>query len=221
MSSVIELRQYTLHAGARETLIELFDREFVETQEAAGAEVLGQFRDLDDPDRFVWLRGFADMETRGRALADFYGGPVWKAHREAANATMIDSDNVLLLKPVGGLPRMARARAAAGAAAAPSAPLSLVVLHLAAAADDRFLAAFERDVAPAFAAQGTPVLARFVTETARNNFPPLPVREGERVFAYAAAAHGLPEWPAAIAQCFVRPPQHLRLMPTARSRWRL
>jgi hypothetical protein len=31
--AVIELRQYTLHSNRRDELIELFDREFVETQE--------------------------------------------------------------------------------------------------------------------------------------------------------------------------------------------
>ena len=76
------------------SLIELFEREFVESQEALGMEILGTFRDAGNPDRFVWLRGFPDMERRARSLAAFYGGPVWKAHREAANATMIDSDNV-------------------------------------------------------------------------------------------------------------------------------
>ena len=61
--------------------------------------VIGTFRDVDNPDRFVWLCGFTEMATRAQALQEFYGGPVWKAHREAANATMIDSDNVLLLRP--------------------------------------------------------------------------------------------------------------------------
>jgi hypothetical protein len=102
---IVELRQYTLHPGRRDDLIELFDREFVETQEAAGLAVLGQFRDLRDPDRFVWLRGFTDMPSRAAALSRFYGGPVWAAHRDAANATMIDSDDVLLLRPLdGGFP---------------------------------------------------------------------------------------------------------------------
>jgi hypothetical protein len=36
-SPVAELRQYTLHGGRRDELIALFDREFVESQEAAGA----------------------------------------------------------------------------------------------------------------------------------------------------------------------------------------
>src|SRR6266700_2753328 len=96
---VVELRQYTLKPGMRDVLIDLFEQEFIETQEATGIVVIGQFRDMDNPDRFVWLRGFADMPTRAQALQEFYGGPVWKAHREAANATMIDSDNVLLLRP--------------------------------------------------------------------------------------------------------------------------
>ncbi len=64
MLGVIELRRYTLHPGHREILIRLFDREFVEPQEAAGMRVIGQFRDLSDPDRFVWLRGFTDMSSR-------------------------------------------------------------------------------------------------------------------------------------------------------------
>src|SRR5262249_48599854 len=96
---VVELRQYTLRPGQRDVLIELFDREFVESQEAAGMAVVGQFRDLDDPDRFVWIRGFESMPSRAEALAAFYGGPVWRQHAAAANATMIDSDNVLLLRP--------------------------------------------------------------------------------------------------------------------------
>ena len=61
---VVELRQYTLRPGGRDVLVELFDREFVESQEALGMEIVGQFRDLDRPDRFVWLRGFPDMVRR-------------------------------------------------------------------------------------------------------------------------------------------------------------
>ena len=64
---VVELRQYTLHPGTRDGLIELFDRELVETQEACGMTVIGQFRDLDRPDRFVWLRGAAARSRRSTA----------------------------------------------------------------------------------------------------------------------------------------------------------
>ena len=50
---IVELRQYTLHPGQRDVLIEFFDREFVESQEALRMKVIGQFRDLDNPNRFV------------------------------------------------------------------------------------------------------------------------------------------------------------------------
>src|SRR5262245_19438300 len=91
---VVELRQYTLKPQQRDVLIGLFDRRFVESQEAVGMTVIGQFRDRRNPDRFVWLRGFPDMEARRQALEAFYDGPVWAAHKMAANDTMLDSDNV-------------------------------------------------------------------------------------------------------------------------------
>ncbi|MEQ0564765.1 NIPSNAP family protein [Amycolatopsis sp. NEAU-NG30] len=98
--TVLELRRYTLHPGRRDELIELFEREFVEPQEAAGAHLFGLFRSRAAPDHFVWLRGFRSMESRKAALEEFYFGPVWKEHRDAANATMLDSDDVLLLRPL-------------------------------------------------------------------------------------------------------------------------
>ncbi|MGL5850095.1 MAG: hypothetical protein ACRCZD_04845, partial [Phycicoccus sp.] len=47
-ASVVELRQYTLAPGRRDELIDLFERELVETQEAAGMGVGGLYRDRDD-----------------------------------------------------------------------------------------------------------------------------------------------------------------------------
>jgi len=44
---VVELRQYTLHPGKRDVLIDLFDREFVEAQKEVGIKIIGQFRDFD------------------------------------------------------------------------------------------------------------------------------------------------------------------------------
>jgi len=79
----------------------LFDREFVIPQERLGLRLFGQFRDLGDPDRFVWLRGFVSWEERPQALGAFYTGEAWKAHREAANSTMLDSELLpaLMRKP--------------------------------------------------------------------------------------------------------------------------
>src|SRR2546429_3687655 len=92
---IVELRQYTLYPGKRDVLIDLFDREFIEPQEAIRIRVIGQFRNVDDPDRFVWLRGFRDMASRAKALQNFYGGPGWRASRGSAHATIAYSDTIL------------------------------------------------------------------------------------------------------------------------------
>lgn len=230
---IVELRQYTLHPGNRDMLIDLFDREFVETQEALGMKVIGQFRDLDNPNRFVWLRGFRDMPSRAQAMRDFYGGPVWKAHREAANATMIDSDNVLLLHPAtptSGFPFGNRERAPVGANEARSDLIAATIYYFNAPVDAAFVQFFEKTVKPAVTGSGATVLAYFVTEHSENTFPALPVREGENVFVWfarfkdpaayerhIAALTQSRRWREKILKELKREPEILKLSPTTRS----
>jgi hypothetical protein len=182
-SPIVELRQYTLHPGARDQLIELFDREFVESQETLGIKVIGQFRTPDDPNRFIWLRGFPDMPTRARALQNFYDGPVWKRHRNAANATMIDSDNVLMLRPArtGSGFALSSKRPPVGSEKIPNGLIVATIYHLDESNAEHFGNVFEQAFAPGPADVGASILAVFATETAPNNFPRLPIREGEQV----------------------------------------
>jgi hypothetical protein len=244
---VVELRQYTLRPGQRDVLIDLFDREFVEGQEADGMAIVGQFRDLDDPDRFTWIRGFASMPARARALASFYGGPVWKAHSAAANATMIDSDNVLLLRPVtarSGFPPPAAARPPAGHGPAapshdPAAPSRVLVTlyYRDRPFDQAFADFFDRQARPVLAEAGATPLACLQTEHAKNTFPALPVRTGENVFAWLARfpspallddhlrqIERSAEWRdsvlPALSALITGSAQRLRLAPTARSQLR-
>jgi hypothetical protein len=233
--AVLELRQYTLRPGRRDELIDLFERQFIEPQEALGMRIVGTFRDLDDPDRFVWLRGFADMSARGDALGAFYFGPVWKRHREAANATIVDSDCVWLLRPakVGdSFAHSQSARAAVGEA--PSRPAGLVTITLctlAGPADAALMQAFDEIVRPAWIGAEGELLACFVTEMSANNFPRLPVREGDSVIAWftrfpdaaAARRHAqLIEASGTLRDARWREhlagePATVRLIPTARS----
>ncbi|RKH12346.1 NIPSNAP family protein [Corallococcus praedator] len=185
--SVLELRQYTLHPGQRDVLITLFDQEFVEAQEAVGMHIVGQFRDEDRPDRFVWMRGFPDMASRSAALGAFYGGPVWKAHRGAANATMQDSDNVLLLRPVRpdtALHHPGLARQPVEAVALPDSRVEVTLCFLKAPADEGLVRFFEQHVRPALTELGARFQGLFQTEPAENTFPALPVRTGEHFLAW-------------------------------------
>lgn len=230
---IVELRQYTLNPGQRDAMIDLFDREFVETQEAHGMRVLGQFRDLDQPDLFVWLRGFADMDSRRRALEAFYGGPVWAAHRAAANATMIDSDNVLLLRPAwpgaaSTLPQ--HARPAPGATGTAAGVLDATVFYLHEPATPALLDYCHHRMAPALQRGGARQVAWYSTEASPNTFPRLPVRAGEHVllglalFGDAAALQSFANSGAwardvapGLAPWLARAPEAHRLQPTARS----
>ena len=234
---VVELRQYTLYPGKRDVLIDLFDREFVETQEEVGIKIIGQFRDLDHQDRLVWLRGFPVMTSRAKALNDFYSGPVWKAHREAANATMIDSDNVLLLCPAfptSGFSLENLKRAPIGADEIPTSLVVATIYYFAPPVTPDFINFFEHTLRPLTESLGATISASFVTENSENTYPALPVRTGENVFVwfstfpdlaayenYLVALSRSEVWRSEVSTALTRhlenAPEVLRLSPTARS----
>ncbi len=233
-SPIVELRQYTLHPGRRDELIDLFDNHLVEPQEETGMKVIGQFRDLDRPDRFVWLRGFDDMEARRASLSAFYGGPIWAANKDAANATMISSDDVLLLAPAWLGSAFDLAGAERGGRQPEGAIVVATIFHVEPAWEADFVGLFQDEAAPLLADQGAPLLAAFVTEHAENSFPRLPVRADENVLVAFyrftdASAHARHEaalansaaWQSGILsrlqKHFSKPPETLRLMRTERS----
>lgn len=153
---VVELRRYTLEPGRRDEMIAVFERHLMEPQEELGVTVLGTFRDLDRPDQFVWVRGFPDMETRRKGLDRFYAGAVWKEHGPAVGATMIDSDDVHLLRPAGPGTGM-------GPGPRPLPPLD---------------ADLPGSTIYVTFGETPDAFATFVTETAENTYPALPVHEG-------------------------------------------
>ncbi|MGO4833272.1 NIPSNAP family protein [Rhizobiaceae sp. 2RAB30] len=237
-STIVELREYTLRPGGREKLISVFDRHLVETQEETGMTVIGQFRDPDRPDRFVWLRGFGSMEARKRALASFYGGLVWATHKDEANATMIAFDNVLLLKPAeAGFDLAGRVRAPCEEAGTEpdqsNRAVLLTVHHIRTEATTDFAAIIRTEAAPLSARLGAPLVGVLVSEHVENTFPRLPVREGENVLAtfqefpdlarldaFRDALGADRDWRAietALTALRSRKPEIFRLLPTPRS----
>jgi hypothetical protein len=228
---VVELRRYTLHPGRRDELITLVEREMLETQEVTGMTVMAQFRDLDHPDVFVWLRGFPDMESRPGSLSAFYDGPIWARNRTAANATMVDSDDVRLLRPAGDGTGLAL-----GERGTPDDALIVATVYTLRPGEAAgFAAFFTARIEPALRACGVVPFGLLETEPSVNNFPRLPVREGEHAFVWFAryadadehrdASLALRErcrWDEEIAPELARrlaaPAEEWRLAPTARSR---
>lgn len=221
--TIYEFRDYTLHAGQRDVLIDIFERHLIEAQETLGANVRAIFRDLDDPSRFIWIRSFADAHARFAALDAFYTGATWREHRGAANATMIDSDNVLQLRPVAGaIPTAARP-----AVAVTEISHSVVVATtFFPKAEVVFSEHFLNETSLHLREVGAPPFAAFATEHTQNAYPRLPIRD-ETVFmtlsrfassaAYDERREAIDAVYASLGHLLAAPTQMRRLRPTARS----
>lgn len=205
---IYELRQYTMVPGRRDEFAAYFDRHFVESQEELGIRVIGQFCDLDRDDRYVWMRAYPDMKTRGTILPAFYDGPHWAATKDAANAMMTEWHDVLLLRPAwaGGVQHEPASRAAAGSPGSPSEGFTVTIWRVEPDALPDIASAC-RDVCP-------DAVAAFLTEPSPNNFLRHPIREDETVLVciQRGASSKAPS-----LEGTGEPIQVLRLEPTARS----
>jgi quinol monooxygenase YgiN len=181
--TVFELRNYAMQPGRRDELIDMFERYFIESQEELGSLIIGIFRNLDDPNRWVWMRAFADMEVRGKALTGFYTSDTWMKHRTAANATIAEVSDVYLLRSLAGNAVVGRdTRPRIGATAIPASLIQATVYYVAPRGEEDFFTFFAAEVEPQLRAMNAAPLASFGTEHRPNSYPRLPIRS-ETVFA--------------------------------------
>lgn len=174
---VIEFRRYIIKEGERERFAEYFDTYFPEAFQQMGAIAFGQFFERKNPARFTWMRGFKNTDARAIINAGFYYGPLWREHASTMNSLMVDSDNVLLLRPL---------TTARGVPVLPAVdPIKewkgvrgMVVAQIF-AVNPNSVDVFARQAEEAFAsyrAAGAREAGVLVTLDVPNNFPQLPVR---------------------------------------------
>lgn len=173
---VIEFRRYTIKEGEREHFAEYFDY-FPEAFQQMGAIVFGQFFERKNPVGFTWMRGFKNTDARAIINSSFYYGPLWREHASTMNSLMVDSDNVLLLRPltaarsVSVFPAVDPVKERKGAQG--------VVVAQIFALKPNSVDAFARQAEETFAsyrAAGVREAGVLVTLDVPNNFPQLPVR---------------------------------------------
>ncbi len=175
---VVELRRYDIAPGQRDRFVRYFDAYFPEAFEQLGCMVFGQFEDRAAPTKFVWLRGYHDINARPIVDSAFYYGPVWREHRAKVNALFPgESDNVLLLRPLApetGIPVLP----AVDPVDEPQGARGVVVVQI---------FAVKKGDEDAFAQRARVAFARYgdarvhpagvlVTLDVPNNFPQLPIR---------------------------------------------
>jgi len=97
----IELLVYRARPEHRDTFVQYFEEHFLESQEVLGSRIWGQFRDLDDPASFVWVRGFQSMDERKSCLEQFYSSDTWFEYRPAVLQMLVSAANTRLLEPAG------------------------------------------------------------------------------------------------------------------------
>jgi len=223
--TVYELRQYRQNPGMRDALIELFEAQFIESQDCVGSYVLGQFRDLASPDRFVWIRGFTGMEARTRALDAFYTSARWLAHRPAANATIADHTDVLLLRPAApglGIRFDPRRRPPLEAAEKPGGLIVATIAHLPTSPTPPTPDVVAAGLGLAQDGRGI-CLARLVTEPTPNGYPRLQIRDDASVTVALTAYSGRESYETASGETRATAPpgvarvERLLLAPTRRS----
>jgi quinol monooxygenase YgiN len=181
--TVIEVRNYLIKPGMRDHFTDNFEAHFIASQEAQGMSILGQFRVIGEPDHYVWLRGFSDMESRQAGLQNFYFGPVWKKYRELANGMIIDSDNVHLLRPLNNIADLmcglnAEIMAAdldAGTISPSTGTIAIDFYQAKPGQRQALIDAFQSQIMPAYQREGIQVRGCFVAEMNENTFPKLPV----------------------------------------------
>lgn len=174
---VVEFRRYAIKDGERERFAHYFESYFPEAFQQLGAIALGQFLERDNAGWFSRLRGFRDLDARATVNSAFYYGPLWKEHRSRMNELLLDSDNVLLLRPfdpAGGIPLLPAVDVAGEADAARGVVLAQIFAVGAGRVDD-----FAREAQATFASYrkaGVREAGVLVTLDVPNNFPQLPFR---------------------------------------------
>lgn len=175
--SVVEFRRYTIKPGERERFARRFESFFPGAIQQTGAIVAGEFLERANPYMFTWIRCFHDMDDRARLNAALYYGPVWKEHRTQMNELLVDSDNVLLLRPLdpqGGVAILP----AVDPAGEPSGPRGVVVAQVFRIVPEKTLVLQQQAtrVFDAYRVAGAREAGMLVSLETPNNFPQLPIR---------------------------------------------
>src|SRR2546429_8285712 len=99
---IVEVRNYRIRPGRRAEFIQFFQTEAVPAQRAHGIPVLGPMLDVENPNRFLWLRSFPSLEERDRMKTAFYGGDVFLKELEPVATPMLDAYDFALCETTPG-----------------------------------------------------------------------------------------------------------------------
>jgi len=177
-SSYLELRVYETKPDQRDRFLAHFEEHYLESQEAEGMRIWGQFRDVETEHNFVWMRGYAVLAERPASLMRFYTSALWyETSPKVGEMLAMKAKHVHFLGPItdadafdDGLDRRDEAH-----------DRGLVVVHLFATTSDAAprIGWLREKLTPALEENGARTLGLFRSSDEENNFPMLPYIEDE------------------------------------------
>ncbi|MDQ6470801.1 hypothetical protein RB619_09130 [Flavobacterium sp. LHD-80] len=163
--SVLEIRNYLLKPNLADEFSHYFHSKFVAPMHEFGGYTLGEFKIDASNDRFVWFRGFKNMQTRVKFLNDFYcDSATWKEHGKDANEMMINSDNVYLLKPLYKNVNLPTDKC-----------YTVIDFYICNNTIEKTIKLFDTEYIPFLKTINVTDISFWVSEMAENDFPKLPV----------------------------------------------
>jgi hypothetical protein len=80
----------------------LFETCAIHAQREYGMRITGPFLDVENPNKFVFLRSFPSLEERERMKDAFYSGEIWKNELEGLAMPLLESYDVILCEASSG-----------------------------------------------------------------------------------------------------------------------
>lgn len=233
---VIELRNYLLKPGAREHFIDYYEAVLVDLQEAFNMTILAQFRLIGEPDRFVFMRGFENMQARLQSESYFYEGPVWAKFGPVPNDMILEYHNVHLLRPLDGAGALTCGRStrdvaselAAGTISTQTGVIGVDIYKALPGQREALVERMQTEIIPAYDHIAIQVRGLFSGEMGKNEFTRHPAIQDENEVVMVTAYESLDacrekrnrvgaQVDAAFKGLVAAPPHGMLLSPTLRS----
>jgi quinol monooxygenase YgiN len=88
---IVEVCTYRVKTDRRSEFLQFFETHAVPVIRAHGMRVLGPFVDLENPNRFVWLRSFPSEHERDRMKSAFHDSAAWESELGPIAMPMLES----------------------------------------------------------------------------------------------------------------------------------
>jgi hypothetical protein len=160
-----------------------------------GGYAVGQFAIDGDRDRFVWLRGYENIQTRLKFLNDFYlNSEVWKIYKNDANSMIVNSDNVYLLRPLAESGDLNEGEVVRSADLQKEKAVLVVDFYVCNSRLEPTIDLFKKEYLPFLKASGVSDISLWVSEMSKNEFPRLPAFQDENLLVTMTAYQSQSEY---------------------------